>query len=470
MPDSCMHSSDQQSSLRRRLTRLGLFFLLFALFVVFADIFLIQTDTTAFMTLREMHERSDLDVVFVGSSIVRDHFNNDLISGILGKQTFSATIPCLGLQGAIAITRELLDTSHPETFVLVVEPYTFETEREGIEAEYIMMPWLRRWDVKADYYRSLIRADGWVMDRLLLFRDFGVQNPGDILKTLRCRLFPDSVTESVLVQGDITATYQGHGFVRYTTDVRADEDVRTKLHRLEGEYIYELLPQSRELLLAYRDLVEGAGSRLMVFIYPNMTVHNLAEPSFIGYNESLTRFCGENGIECVNFTLARPELLPNLDDHYFDIYHLDGEGADIFSRCFAEFYLRHSSGEDLSGCFYPDHQAYLESIDWITNTWVVPFTGYWDPANEQDPEEPQALLSQGRLVYLANSNHGPLVTPEYRFELVTPDGERSLLSDWDPSGVLSCEAPFPTGSRLQVFARPAGTSSGEVSDWIDFEI
>lgn len=104
-------------------------------------------------------------------------------------------------------------------------------------------------------------------------------------------------------------------------------------------YYYDLFPRSKEMLLEYRDLVARNGSKLLVFIYPNLTVHNLAIPGFLDYNEALMRFCKENDIECVNFSLARPELYPRkTDEYYFDLYHMVGEGSDIFSYCFSKFF------------------------------------------------------------------------------------------------------------------------------------
>ena len=96
--------------------------------------------------------------------------------------------------------------------------------------------------------------------------------------------------------------------MRYNTKDRAKKTIRQQIIREYTGYYYDLFPRSKEMLLEYRDLVAQNGSKLLVFIYPNLTVHNLAIPGFRDYNEALMRFCKENDIECVNFSLARPDL------------------------------------------------------------------------------------------------------------------------------------------------------------------
>ena len=104
--------------------RLAVFLLGFALLVILADCTLIQTDTFVALTLSEMKSRSDIELAVVGSSIVRDHFNAEMITKETGLESFSLGIPCAALQADLAMTKEFYRTNHPEWTVLVVEPFT----------------------------------------------------------------------------------------------------------------------------------------------------------------------------------------------------------------------------------------------------------------------------------------------------------------------------------------------------------
>ena len=472
-----MRSSDAQSVTARRsalraLVKLSVFSLAFILFVLLGSIFFVKTDLFARMMILEMQERNDLELVFVGSSIARDHFNVQRISEATGKRAFNASIPCLGLQGSIALTEELYRTNNPADIVLVVEPYTFETEREGIEAEDILMPWLSSVQTRIDYYKRLVAADGWYLDRLLLFRDFGAESPADILKTIGLRFFPHSTFRrlgNVAMDKGAKAVYQGSGFVRYETKIRADSAVREKLQRVYTGWYYDLLPASKEMLLTYHDLLAAHGTNLLVFIYPNMNAHNLADPIFLGYNESLMRFCRKNGIDCVNFSLAKPELLPNLDRYYFDIYHLTGEAADIFSDAVARFLNLRYAGKDTSSLFYGSNGEYLDAIDYVTNVWLERLLPgeEWNPAREQSPD----MLSNqapGWDIFLANCNHGPSVVPQYRFSALRADGSETFLTDWQEESVYSCPSGSLDALTIRIYARAPGREQEAV--WYDLSL
>ena len=294
----------------RGLLRLAAFGLCFVPVLLFANTFLIKTDTYARLTLAEMKQRSDIDMVFVGSSIVRDHFNAEMITKETGLESFSLGIPCAALQADLAMTKEFYRTNHPEWTVLVVEPFTFDTVKEGIEAQYELMPYLSSPVERVKYYLNLCREDGWYLDRLCMFRDFAVDSFSDFTKTVGLHFWPFETYEKLKPKLDKRMSYEGRGFVRYNTKDRAKKTIRQQIIREYTGYYYDLFPRSKEMLLEYRNLVARNGSKLLVFIYPNLTVHNLAIPGFLDYNEALMRFCKENDIECVNFSLARLNCIP----------------------------------------------------------------------------------------------------------------------------------------------------------------
>lgn len=89
---------------------------------------------------------------------------------------------------------------------------------------------------------------------------------------------------------------------------------------------------------------------------------------------------------CVNFSYAKPELYPReTDQYYFDLYHMVGEGADIFSASFCKFFKAYLAGEDTSDWFYADRWAYFSSVSFITNCWIQTYfpDGEWNSAWEQ---------------------------------------------------------------------------------------
>lgn len=453
----------------RGFIRLGLFALGFVLLLAFANTHLIQTDSIARMTIREMQQREDIELAFVGSSIVRDHFNAQLITGETGLPSFCATVPTASMPASIALTRELLRTNHPEWIVLVTEPYNFQTVREAPEAQYKLMPFLSDPANMLDYYLRTSREDGYYLDRLLMFRGFGAQSLSDVAKTIGLRYFPEQTFARLEKTMDPTVSYQGSGFLRHETDERADELIRTVQREYTG-YTYGLYDGSKEQLELYRQLCEENGAKLMVVIFPNLTAHALAEPGFLDYNDSLMAFCEEMGVPCFNFSFAKPELMPNLDGYFFDLYHMVGEGADILSEAFCRVFNAYTAGEDVSGLFYANRWAYLDSLTFTPNVWLTAFDpgGEWNPALEQD-EARVRELAKTQDVYLADCNHYVIYVPEYRFVLRREDGSETLLQDYGADTLYACAPGALSGQTLRVYARLRDyPESGEV--WFELAI
>ncbi len=419
--------------------RLAVFLLGFALLVILADCTLIQTDTFVALTLSEMKSRSDIELAIVGSSIVRDHFNAELISEKTGKQAFSAAVPGLSLQGELALTRELYKTNDPAYTVLVLEPYNFDTVKEDPNAQYKLMPFLSDMGNRFDYYLDVCREDGKYLDRLLMFREFGVESLADIRKTVGLHMNAQKTYARLRPTMDGTVSYAGSGFLRHTSGKSAETLIReTVLREKDPGYDYEIYDASKSLLTRYKALCEEKGSRLVVMLFPNLTAHALAEPGFLPYGESLMKFCRESGIPCFNFQYAKAEFMENLDGYYYDLYHMNGTGADLFSEAFSRFFNAYAAGEDVSSWFYENSADYLASIDRITNVW----------------------LSVGENEWIADCNRGTLVTPLYRFAAVYADGSETLLRDYSEDGVFSAES-IPEGATLKVYAVPQGQEDAE---------
>ena len=449
--------------------KLCLFFLGFALFLCFANAHLIQTDTFARLTIHEMQQREDIELAFVGSSIVRDHFNAQMITEKTGLNAFCATVPTASMPASIALTRELFKTNSPEWVVLVTEPYNFHTVKEAPEAYYKLAPYLSDPANMLDYYLRTCDADGFFLERLLMFRGFGAQSVSDVIKTIGLRYFPEETYERLKKDMDPTVFYQGCGFLRHETDERADALLRTVIREYTG-YYYELFDKSKEQIKIYKQLCEQNGAKLLVVVYPNHASHALAEPGFADYNDSLMAFCAEIGVPCYNLSYAKPELMPNLNGYFFDLYHMVGEGADILSDTFCTVFDAHRRGEDISHLFYRNRWAYFDAIDFITNTWLVHFdpSAEWDMALNHDEASVRELAAQ-QDVFLFDCNRGTYVQPEYRLVIRNADGSETLLADYGTDTLYACEKGMLAGQTLRLYARVQGAQD-VTSCWYELSV
>ena len=436
-----------KSTIRKAFALLA-FLALAVLLIPFGNTFLVQLDTFATLTMRDMRQRDDIELAIVGSSIVQHHFNPALISEATGLTTFDATITNMVMPDVLALTRELYRTNSPEWVVLVLESYSFDSVRTDPQTQMKLMPHLTSPVNRLRYLQDVLEKDGETLSRLLLFNTFGFQSLADVCKAVRLRTDPEAVLAEL--QSEYPGDYlYADGFVRRETDERATDSLVKTVIREETGYVYTVYDYTKDKLREFKALCEENGSRLMVILAPGMTAHALAEPGYLPYLESAQAFFDELGVPCFNLMFAREELLPCLDDLYYDLYHMVGEGADTLSASFARLFNAFLAGEDVSGWFYPDAQAYLASIDFVTNCHLT---------LEMDAD--------GQATLRADCNRGSLVTPQYRFTLVLENGQEALLRDWSEEAAFSCESQTLAGGIPRVYAR-AGESGTEVFFTLD---
>ena len=427
---------DRKTRNRKGFIRAFLFLVCFLLFLYFANHNLIETDLISGSTVREMQARNDIELAFVGSSVVLYHMNPEIVKQETGLTAFNCAIHSALIPGDLAMTREMYKTSHPKWIVLVLEPYALNTAKESIEAECRMAPFLTGTDTLLEYYLSASRIDHAYIDRAFIPRKMFPKSIRGILKTLHTKRDAADVIIKYADCLNPKETYMGSGYVRHAPDPESlNSDLRVLMYREDnvGNY-YPLLEDTVTLLRMYRKTVEEEyGARLMIIITPEHTSHTLATPSYLPYCQSLMRFCQEESIPCFNFQYARPELMPCLDEYFFDVYHMSGEGSDLFTKTFCRVFNAVQNGEDVSGLFYGNDWQYLDSLHGITNTWLWP---------------------AGKDTFKADCNIDWHSSPEYRFVYLDADGNETLLRDYGEDPVL--HTAYPGTGNLRVYARIKG--------------
>ncbi len=418
----------------KRLARLIAFGLVLLLLITLGNVFFVRTDAVSVMTLREMYAREDIELAFIGSSIVREHVNPAILEEKTGMKTFDASFLSATLAADIAVATELFKGNDPKWTVLAVELSTLHTAKEKTETQFMIAPHIRDPRVTLKYYMDLCAQDGLYIDRALMWRTYYPRSMDELTKTLGMRFAPEKTFEKVSAESAERMTYMGAGFQRMKGGTSAEKTIRREIISTgEAFYTDALLPATQEQLLEFKALCEAEGTNLIVVCFPWHTANVLSRSDYLPYTGRLLEFCADNGIACYDLTRARPSLMPNLDAYYIDPYHMSGEGADIFSEALGDFLVRAMAGEELSGEFYASDAEYLASIDFITNTWIVPGEGD---------------------AYMADCSTGSLVVPEYRFELIGADGESTLVRDYDTGARIEVE--IPDGMNLRVWARPQG--------------
>lgn len=425
---------------RREWIRFFAFFLIPILMLAAANLLLLQSDMNLYSSVWEATHSERIDLALVGSSNVYADFNPQLISEKTGLETYSLSIGRMSLPGALAITRLLFEERQPAYTALVLEPDNFSETVENIQTQMRLSPLLRGHPgIALRYYLDLCSQDQRFIDRLLLFKSSMVQSPEDIQRNITLLLSPEKVLP-ISDSGNGLFQYQGRGFSRYMKDGHGYDALRfTPLKHDVIDTSPELHDYSKQKLLEYKALCEANGSQLLVIVAPNCSAQALGREGFLDKNAALAEFCRSRGIPFFDLSMARQSFIPLLDSYYYDQFHLDGTGADICSEKFAELLNLYLAGEPTDSLFYDSVDEYLDTLNFITNTWI-----------EQRSEGGQDLFT-------ADCLHGRTIQPEYAFYLVETDASLTLLRDYSPESTYRCEAGALSGKKLRVYARPVGS-------------
>lgn len=433
-----MNDTPKKPGQRRGWARLILFFILLTPFVFFANRFLLKTDKVYYYTMLEMTHRDDIDIAFVGSSVVTYNFDPAVVTEQTGRVAYDAGLGAIGVPTSVEVARQLFRTNHPELVVLVIDPVSLLFPNEDIQAQIRMLPFIRNPVERLVYTLDLSTQDGKFLDRLLPFKLQPIASFEDFSRNVELFFDPAGYAERHNLLWDGPLAYRGHGHVHVNRSVE-------KGGLLQGMSIRpytacedsELFPYTEKKLLEFKMLCDEQGARLLVMFGPDLTVYRLAVHGYVQKFESVAQLCRQNGIDFCDFTLARPEFIPVLDDYYYDVYHLNGEGSRFFSRKLSEYLNLYLAGEPVDHLFYASQQEALEHIDFITNVWV------------------NGEIRDGTLTLMADCNRGPNVTPEYRFMLETADGNATPLQEYSEERLLSLALDdVPEDSRIVVYARP----------------
>ena len=417
--------------------RLLAFFLIPMLFIYAANRLLLCPDAHSYFTLTDLTHRQDIELALVGSSVVGYNIDPDIITEKTGLSTFDASIGMMGLPSSVAVTRLLLEHNSPKYVALMLDASSLISPEESIQAQMRISPFIKNPLERLAYALDLAVQDGQYLDRLLLFKSMPVESLEDIRRIIELHTDPRGYYAR-RDMGNGTTSYKGRGHVQVNLTPRRGKLLSTSsLRPYRASDHTGLYAYSKQKIREFVRLCKESGARPLVIIPPDLTAHRIAEIGYMDKSIALAEFCREEGIDFFDFSIARPEFLPRLDDYFYDLYHLNREGARLFSERFAEFLNLYTNSKPVDHLFYESQTAYLEDIDFITNVWFD--TGMQD----------------GTLTLSAACNCGPNVTPEYCFLYEAPDGTQTVLRDYneDSAFCIRRDALAHEG-KLLVWARP----------------
>ena len=134
-----LFGTKEDNKLKKKIRRISIFTGLVAvvyLTVFLCNSFLLKRDSASFLPIHEIQERSDVEVVFIGSSLVRNGINPDIVNRETGLVCFDLGIPGMKLPGVETCIHFIAKKNKPRYIIVATEPDVFTV---GISAETNMI-------------------------------------------------------------------------------------------------------------------------------------------------------------------------------------------------------------------------------------------------------------------------------------------------------------------------------------------
>lgn len=311
--------------MKRFLVRVLLFILILVVGLCGAN-YLFCDNTTSYtrIMMHEMYNSDNIDIVFVGTSHVYRGIDPKITDGVFGRNTFNAGTSSQFMDGSYYILNEIAKTNQVETVYLDI--YFGVTNRKSSGyATYIISDYMK---FSLDKYEFVINSGGVyaLFNTFFPFRHLMSTNPIDTVAKKSTEAYRQYQYDYVTFENE---EYRGKGFV-YSNEVVQKNTFEPSSADMMNEYARDYLDQIVELC-------EKNNINLVLVTLLMMPEYIQSIDNYDEYETSIEDYATEHELKYYDFNSQYSSVLDLKDEYFKDADHMNGEGAEYFTRVFAEF-------------------------------------------------------------------------------------------------------------------------------------
>ena len=392
----------------------------------------------------DYYKMKDLDTLYIGSSVCLRSFNPYILDEKLGTNSYNMGTPSqpidltyLALETALKqhdikrvyfgfgyFTLTMTNSQQSEAaFLQARNQHVSLGERMKANTEYMF----HKNNIGTSTSANFIFP--WIYNHVQLYA-------GDIKENIIGKLTGRTASEEKMVNDEMR-NYVGRGFGYYKGILDYDSVGNlTSVAYYYGEFLADALGMLNRIC----KLCEENGAELIVINTPRpaFDILSYGEEYYTRY-EQVKQFLNERGAEYYDFNFIKPEIFVSRPEYYFNFEHLNKEGADAFSSCFADFEAARLQGMDVEDYFY-NWEEYTASIDYISSAY---FEEEWTGTGRD---------------FKAFAFAGSNVEVEYRFELHNKDtGDIQILKDYGKEAECTWDCKEDGNFSVIMKARQVGS-------------
>lgn len=389
-----------------------------------------------YQMMKEMYSQSQpVDMVFLGASHVYRGITPKSLESVLGGNVFNLGSSSQSSISSYYLLREILGSTDVKTVVFEVTSRSMESEIDSQKAVRILSnyykPSLNKQEYLSASFDHPIMLDDY-FNVISMQKEIAV----GIIKRVPFKKLFDPEYYTYAPNTDANEYYSGKGFVYSQVMMDRNSDIPN------NEWIWEESQVDYNKIQTINDIITTCkqnGIEIIMISIPHhesMTLYNFNYQQAVN---CFSKIAKEQEIPYWDFNLLKNSYLYLPDYMYKDFNHLNGEGADIFSKFFAEIYQDYKAGEDVDKYFFDTYNEKLTEIHGIKGLMLYSKT-----------------LADGTVAISATPVAKDVKTVEYKFRVV--DGQNKIVFEtpYIATNEYLFNAPMAGKYNAYVFAREAG--------------
>ena len=371
------------------------------------------------------------DLIFVGASRVYRSFVPKIFEEkSVYKNVLNAGSSSQSLAGSYYETKDLIERYHPKTIVLGVTFDEIVEYKQILQGDLIVYDRLIKYQNKVNYFLSTFKGKN-LLYGIKAYRYRNTFNKETIKENQRKKNELLSSNYAPEVIND--EYYADKGFVFSNKSFKAgnipitgsDSFSKNRVDMKKIAYLDKIVNMCKK-----NDI------QLILVSGPTTVMRMYNTKGYQEATEYYSNYAKNNGLKYYNLNLLqnRLELLP--DELMHDYNHVNGKGAEVTSRVFAEILNKEEAGENTDSYFFNNTDELKKQINYIVAV------------------QGKIQKKKGHKYISISSLQNSDIVPEYKVSLLKDDGNTEILYDY--SAVKKFDISGIKG-KVIVYARAKGS-------------
>lgn len=380
--------------------------------------YLIVDDTKSYtrLMLHDMYtEESNIDVLFVGASLVYRSLVPEIADQYFGTSTFNMGSSSQGMDASLVLIKEAMKY-HDIKHIYLEVSYDIalledNQDRTQMTSTYIVSDYLRPSFGKVKYLLQASSSEHYINSFILARRNweklFDYEYMEDLWKKKNTENYRNY---QWTYEEDALEYYVERGFVANDSEMQ-EEDFRWNSKGYDRIKVEDISSDWIRYLGKIIDFCHENRISLTLFSAPRPEITLAGKENYDEYCAFIQKIAGEAHIDYFDFNLCKDEYFDSTDRTFFiDAAHLNTKGARKFTEVFSGFFTGQIEREKLFWNTYEEKLGQREPMVY----------GIAGPADNDDHDQVLFKIISNRKAGMA-----------YRIAAVPQEGEYRLIQDFE---------------------------------------